>query len=141
MIQLGGIQYVEMQMIDRREGTEAVETDAKGVRGWVTSIAALAAVVVHYVSSQQSCGQIDGLGCQLLRQTLLGVGYEETMAKHERADVDQYAMALAPPLVSVAQHRQHLVVAPDPVEVEFGPVKGFVHVHLLRHRGGSLQGK
>ena len=62
------------------------------------------------------------------------------MAKHERADVDQYAMTLLL-FISIAQHRQHLLVTCDPVEVEFIVVKRFVHVHRLRDRGGSLQRK
>ena len=65
------------------------------------------------------------------------------MAKHEGADIDQYAMTLPLLLllISILQHRQHLLVALDLVEVKFCLVKRLVHVHLLRHRGGSLQGK
>ena len=61
------------------------------------------------------------------------------MAKHERADVDQYAMTLL--VLPILQYRQHLLVTRDPVEVEFIIVKRFVHVHRLRDRGRSLQGK
>lgn len=101
MIQLGRVQNVKMQMIDGREGTEAVETDAECVGGWICRLAATAATIVENfvcgivnVSPQQSYSQIDCIRCQLLRQTLLRKWYEQTMAKHERADVDQYAMTL-----------------------------------------------
>ena len=127
-----------MQMIDRREGPEAVEADAEGVGGWVCLLVVLAADLMVNVSSEQSYSQVDGIGCQLLWQTLLGEGYEQTMAKHEGTDVDQYAMT---ELISILQHCQNLFITLDLVEVEFVFIKRFGHVHLLRHRGGSLQGK
>lgn len=61
------------------------------------------------------------------------------MAKHERADVDQYAMTVL--FFSIAQYRQHLLVTCDLVKVKFCLIKRFGHVHRLRDRGGSLQCK
>ena len=69
VIQLGGVQNVKMQMIDRREGAEAVETDAECVGRWVRCVAAIVNLACDMVniSPEQSYSQVDGLGCQLLR--------------------------------------------------------------------------